>query len=70
MTTKFTRAALMGAVGSFALFAATAATAQTAATTTPAPAEDKAAETIVVRGIRPIADSERAALQIQRNSPS
>ena len=70
MTTKFTRAALMGAVGSFALLAATAATAQTAATTTPAPAEETAAETIVVRGVRPIADSERAALQIQRNSPS
>ncbi len=70
MTTQFTRAALMGAVGSFALLAATAATAQTAATTTPAPAEDKAAETIVVRGVRPIADSERAALQVQRNSPS
>ncbi len=70
MTTQFTRAALMGAVGSLALLAATAATAQTAATTTPAPAEDKAAETIVVRGVRPIADSERAALQVQRNSPS
>ncbi len=70
MTTKFTRAALMGAVGSFALLAATTATAQTAATTTPAPAEEKVTETIVVRGVRPIADSERAALQVQRNSPS
>lgn len=70
MTTKFTRAALMGAVGSFALLAATAATAQTAATTTPGTAEETAAETIVVRGVRPIADSERAALQVQRNSPS
>jgi TonB-dependent receptor len=70
MTTQFTRAALMGAVGSFALFAATTATAQTATTTTAAPAEEKAAETVVVRGVRPIADSERAALQVQRNSPS
>lgn len=70
MTTKFTRAALMGAVGSFALLAATAATAQTAATTTPAPAEATEAETIVVRASRPQAESDRAALLIQRASPS
>jgi TonB-dependent receptor len=60
----------MGAVGSFALLAATAATAQTAATTTPAPAEATEAETIVVRASRPIAESDRAALLVQRASPS
>jgi hypothetical protein len=60
----------MGAVGSFALLAATAATAQTAATTTPAPAEATEAETIVVRAARPIAESDRAALLVQRASPS
>ncbi|MCA3695354.1 TonB-dependent receptor [Aquidulcibacter sp.] len=70
MSLKITRAALMGAVGSFALLSATSATAQTTNSTTAAPAEEKEAETIVVRGIRPIADSERAALQVQRNSPS
>jgi len=51
------------------LASAQAATTAAASTTTEAAAE-KVAETVVVRGARPIAESDRAALLVQRTSPS
>ncbi|WP_157893456.1 TonB-dependent receptor plug domain-containing protein [Aquidulcibacter paucihalophilus] len=68
MTIKLTRAALVGAVSGIGLLAATQAYGQSAETsseiTTPQ------AETVIVRGYRPILESDRAALQVQRNAPA
>jgi TonB-dependent receptor len=74
MNTRLSRALLMSAVGSFAILAANQAAAQTSSGATSAsvkPEEDaREVETVVVRGARPIAESERAALLVQRQSPS
>ena len=75
MSTKVSRAALMGAVASLSLLAGLPVHAQTA--TEPAKADVPASaaqqpevETIIVRGARPIFESDRAALLVQKNADS
>jgi TonB-dependent receptor len=71
MKSTFTRATLLGAAALSALLAATSAMAQTTqpTPTTPAPTAAEP-DVVIVRGARPIAESERAALLAQRASPS
>ncbi len=75
MTFTFTRASLMATAALSALVFATGANAQTATSTTTAAAPtaevpSQEPETIIVRASRPIAESDRAALMVQRASPS
>lgn len=70
MRQRYLRTGLMAAVAASTLFAVNNANAQAAqpASAEAAPAQE--VETVVVRGARPIAESERAALLVQRASPS
>lgn len=70
MRQRYLRTGLMAAVAASTLFAVNNANAQAAqpASAEAAPAQE--VETVVVRGARPIAKSERAALLVQRASPS
>jgi TonB-dependent receptor len=74
MTSKFARTSLMATAALSTLLFATGANAQTAQATTTAATSaagsSQEPETIIVRASRPIAESERAALLVQRNSPS
>jgi TonB-dependent receptor len=74
MTSKFARTSLMATAALSTLLFATGANAQTSRATTTAATSaagaSREAETIVVRASRPIAESDRAALLVQRASPS